>query len=238
MARTQFSFTFTNAQPGSAVRFFNSAHEPIDVYLDATTKQPDGRPVILDSSNSVSIYADASVVVATTVDGAGVEISGTAQPGGSVTVADGTAGHNPFSSGGSSAVSELLLTLAADFPLTGGDDFPTFQVGRQTGTDITLDNDGNTIIVHKTGLYIATLHPSISTSGATNPALSMWIDCADAFNGELIQCTGLPITPLLPVTGSGVLPAESRLAPNFQFVGGGTNALQSALTFVSVAGPL
>lgn len=102
MARTQFTFTFTNAQPGSVVSFDNIDAEHL--YASATGSGRLGHPLVLDSSNSLSVWSDASQLTARTEDGAGNDISATATVAvPTVTSADGTAGHNPFGSGGSSA---------------------------------------------------------------------------------------------------------------------------------------
>lgn len=91
MARVQFTFTFTNAQPGA------SAHFSAVVYADATTTTPDGPSLVLDPSNTVSVWSDAGYVIATTVDGNGQPISVTATADSpTVTDSDGTAGVNPF----------------------------------------------------------------------------------------------------------------------------------------------
>lgn len=102
MARTQFTFTFADAQPGAAVTFSAA------IYADATTTAADGPRLLLDASNAVSVWSDAEVLTAHTVDGNGLAISATAtRSNASVSTDDGTAPADPFGSGGSFAVGQL-----------------------------------------------------------------------------------------------------------------------------------
>lgn len=91
MARTQYTFTFTNAQPGSPVTF--TAH----VWPAATGEPEEGPKLTLNASNSVSVYSDATILTAATVDGLGHPITATATKASpSITSSDGTAPTNPF----------------------------------------------------------------------------------------------------------------------------------------------
>lgn len=126
MARTQFTFTFTNAQPGAKVHF------SAPVYADATTATVDGPTLVLSPANSVAVYADAGFLIAATVDGNGNEISATATAAtASVTTDTGTAGQNPFSNG-----APLLLAKQAGAATNPGADLGRlyFRAGTNAGT--------------------------------------------------------------------------------------------------------
>jgi hypothetical protein len=111
VARTQFTFTLTNAQPGASVTF------SYPVYPDGTSTVQDGPTLVLDSSNTVAVWADSDYLIAVTVDGRGLHISGTATKAApTVTVTDGTAGTSPFGSGGSRYVAKT-----ADYTAVAGD---------------------------------------------------------------------------------------------------------------------
>lgn len=100
MARTQFTFTFTNAQPGSVVSFGDAVLDHL--YADETSSTRLGRPLILNSSNALSLWSDVETLTATTEDGSGTDISATAtRANPTVTTDAGTAGQNPFGTGGS-----------------------------------------------------------------------------------------------------------------------------------------
>lgn len=138
MARTQFTFTFTNAQPGADVHF------SAPVYPDASTSTPDGPTLVLSSANAVSVWADAGFLVAVSVDGNGNEISATATAGSpTVSTDSGTAGTSPFGSGGSvpdgsvlpvaDTTGVTLDTTTYDNPVTGGPDKLAVLVFPDTG---------------------------------------------------------------------------------------------------------
>jgi hypothetical protein len=91
MSRTEYTFTFSNAQPGSGVLFSDP------VYADATTTTRSGDRLTLDHNGTVAVWCDAAYLVATTTDGAGLTINATAtRANPTVTDTDGTAGVNPF----------------------------------------------------------------------------------------------------------------------------------------------
>lgn len=89
MSRSEFTFTFTNAQPGAAVEF------SVPVYSSATDTTADGPRLALDSASTVVVWADAAHVTATTTDGRGESISATATTANAtITSGDGTAGSS------------------------------------------------------------------------------------------------------------------------------------------------
>lgn len=92
MARTQFTFTFSNAESGA------HAHFSAPVFASATATSPDGT-VQLSAANTVSVWADAGYLIAATVDGNGQEISATATAASpTITVDAGSSAGSPFSS--------------------------------------------------------------------------------------------------------------------------------------------
>lgn len=146
MSRTQFSFTFTNAQPGSDVHF------SAPIYADATTPRPDGPTLVLDSSNAVSVWADAGFLVATTVDGIGQPLSATAlatSPSVSTGSDAGAGGHNPFGNGGSVAVEYLSAEASPGTTVTEGSgaDVTGWTIDESGGSSVTLGEDGLTFTV-------------------------------------------------------------------------------------------
>lgn len=116
MARTQYTFTFTNAQPGSVVSFDNIDTDHL--FAAATGSAKLGHPLVLNAQNAISVWSDAAQLTATTEDGVGNNISATATVANpNVTTADGTAGQNPFGSGTSGAVTVVrAFPFAFDTP--------------------------------------------------------------------------------------------------------------------------
>lgn len=97
MARQQFTFTFTNAEPGSVVSFDNADTDHL--YVDATSNTRLGHPLILGANNTFSVWTDATHLTAVTEDGVGNDISATATVSNpTVTTNDGTAPTGDVSS--------------------------------------------------------------------------------------------------------------------------------------------
>lgn len=172
MARTQFSFTFTNAQPGASVHF------SAPVYADATTRTPDGPTLVLSSSNAVSVWADAGVLIAATVDGNGQPLSATALADNpTVTTDSGTAGTSPFGSGGSSAVAWTAVKTA-DYAASSGDAVPADASGGNFNVTLPAPTANARVTVKNigaTGTATVLPHATETIDGAASyPLTSQW----------------------------------------------------------------
>lgn len=106
MARTEYTFTFTNAQPGAQVSFGDHP-----VFSSASDTGADGPNLTLDADNTVVVWSDAATLTARTVDGRGEAITVTATRSNSaVTSSDGTPGTSPFSTGTYAPLASPALT--------------------------------------------------------------------------------------------------------------------------------
>lgn len=102
MARSQFTFTFRNAEPGAAVTFSAA------VYSSPADQTPDGPTLVLDASRTVAVWADVTELTATWVDGSGAAIDAEASVAIPVVVeTGGVAGASP--SGGSATVGAPIV---------------------------------------------------------------------------------------------------------------------------------
>lgn len=113
MPRTQYTFTFRNAEPGAAVTF------SADVYSSPADQTADGPALALDASRTVAVWADVSELTATWVDGAGTSVEAEASVAVPVVVeTGGVAGASPAPSGGST---QVLTAKTANYTAANGD---------------------------------------------------------------------------------------------------------------------
>jgi hypothetical protein len=165
MPRSQFTFTFRNAEPGASVTFSD------DVYSSQADQTPDGPALALDASRTVAVWADVTELIATWVDGSGASIDAEATVAIPVVVeTGGVAGSSPAPSGGSSVVGvgdSLYLNYNEERDSTATDLIFTGHSPTLVGDTFSLDPDtGTGAIAVATGGVIAVTY-SATVVGAT-----------------------------------------------------------------------
>lgn len=204
MARTQFTFTFTNAQPGSVVSFDNIDADHL--FAAATGGARLGHPLVLNAQNAISVWSDAAQLTATTEDGAGNNISATATVANpSVTTADGTAGQNPFSSGTSGQGDSALWRRSSSTDATSGSfDFVADMV-TNNGSSVSVDDSSGWVgswgypvpKITEAGIYSIVLSAIDAASG-----VDLHVDCYDSSGAALSNLS--PDAAHTVPTGTGV----------------------------------
>lgn len=151
MARREFTFTFTNAQPGAEVWFGDKP-----VYSSASDTTVDGPQLVLDDENTVVVWSDAATLTAYTKDGRGETISATATASSTTVSTDqGTAGTSPFATGAFQAFKAQAAGLTAT---TGSGVNVTFDEGTAGGVT-TADDD----VSFAAGVYLVTIQADVTT---------------------------------------------------------------------------